>query len=940
MLALALAPAQNPPALPGQRTRRLAEWQLVLDPQGCAHPRDLSAAARAGGIAVTVPHVWQTLAPRHDGVAWYGCTCEIAAAELAGRLRLRCGAANYRAEVFVNGVSAGVHEGGYTPFTVDLTAAVRPGRNELWVRVVSPPRDHQIEGLQASSPIRQTPVPSWKTGWYHPFGGLWQDVHLLATPACWLEDAFIQPRLDPRGIVCQLTIANRSGAPLSGRLHAWVSALGQDRCLAALEQELAIPAAGAEARLELALPRAALWQLHAPARHELHLALTTPAGRDERTWRFGLRQFTTDGRSFYLNGEKIFLRGVLQQGLYPRTLASPESEDFARHELAMLKAAGVNLVRAHLKPTPEFVLELADELGLLVIGEPPTGWVSYDEHVERRIENDIREMILRDRNHPCLAMWTFFNEMTDTFYARERDPAALVERCCRLGRQLDPTRLMTGNSGRGAHEGEAVGFGIFGQGLAQPLPLADEHLYRRIPLTESDEAGLRRLQPDPDGLLWIGEFGTSSFPDLEAVLARYDAADRELGDYRQNRNYRDGLVAGYRAFDLQRLYPQPQDFYLALAQDHVETTAAMQRALRCNPRVAGYVITQLADAASEFGGVLDFWREPKAVYPVFRHYNQDRLALLAAPRTRLYAGETLEFEAWLSNVSGRAAPAAGECRLWQDEHALASWPLAAPAAEVACLLAARQVLPAAGNYRLELVLEVAGQSCCDSLPLHVLAPPWPAAPAFTLLDSTSPARSPFPSLLGRRLRELGLRLEDQGEQRNPQDRPVLVHLRGREATLQRFRATRVLREEVLAGRNVLFVDCDFSCLSYFFEDATPRELYGVGAYAGNPGLALDDRNFPFAGPRRALGRAYAASYPRVMLDAAQCRQQGWEVLALHALPDQFGNPDRIDWGASLVGGRLGRGRWLACTFRLFDHLGHDPVSDDLLVRLLRAVATT
>ena len=102
------------------------------------------------------------------------------------RVLLRFGAVDYQADVFVNGELAGSHEGAYTPFTLDVTAGVKPGNNELVVRVVDPPAAGR--GRDPRFPqFNYDELPRGKQNWYIQNGGLWQPVWLDIRPALYLE---------------------------------------------------------------------------------------------------------------------------------------------------------------------------------------------------------------------------------------------------------------------------------------------------------------------------------------------------------------------------------------------------------------------------------------------------------------------------------------------------------------------------------------------------------------------------------------------------------------------------------------------------------------------------------------------------------------------------------------------------------------------------------
>src|SRR5690606_35615536 len=113
---------------------------------------------------------------------------------------------------------------------------------------------------------------------------------------------------------------------------------------------------------------------------------------------------------------------------------------------SLMKDNGMNFVRAHLKPTP-IHLDLCDEMGILVLAEPPIGWIENTPETLDRCTREVRELVLRDRNRPAVVMWGLLNEATHyrTFTAEQLHvfKDALSETC----RSLDPTRIVIDNSG-------------------------------------------------------------------------------------------------------------------------------------------------------------------------------------------------------------------------------------------------------------------------------------------------------------------------------------------------------------------------------------------------------------------------------------------------------------------------------------------------------------
>lgn len=913
-----------------KRVTRLEHWELYFDPAGTTDPAQLPGDWKTKTIPVTVPHVWEQQRPGYDGVGWYRRTLKIEAPVSDEIWRVRFSAAHYRADVFLNGDFLLRHDGGYGPFVVTLTPHLREGENELLVRVVDPPREYAVEGLQSSHPLRQTALPTYKAGWYYSFGGLWQPVHLLRTKAAWLEDAFIQPQLQPRRIRVDYATSGVVTRP-SAELRYTVRRKGSPAVLAQGRE-----AAGVAGNFMVDLPNAPLWSCADPALLELEMELFDGARLDCRSWIFGLREFTTDGKRFLLNGEPIHLRGVLHQGGFPRTLVFPQDAEMANKDVRSILDAGCNLVRMGLRPASPAELDLCDELGLLVIEEPPIGWIACDDLIDQRCLQEVEEMIRRDRNRPAVVMWTLLNEFSDTVYFRHRSPARLIASACELALRLDPTRLMTGNSGRGMGE-DVKGNGIFGQGRPT-LPICDEHIYlRNFPSAEELDRRIISLGRDETGLLFVSEFGTSGFPVMDRVLAEYTRAERDLGleDYQQMKNYRDEIVRGWEGFGLERYFITLENFYYALAYDQAEMVRLEQRALRLNARVAGYVITQGADASSEFGGIVDLWREPKRVYGIYRDLNRVSVAIVDTPGRWFAAGTLVPLRVVVSHVSKRAH-FAGRLELKHSGKVISAWPLQGEVDWNAEFFKGDVQLDQPGEWLVSVELSGAAGELKDEIVLTVLPRPKVEEKILLMDSGVSPHPGP-PSELARSLHDLGLETATFHNQDNEPGLPVVVHLRGRDRTLNYFEKQKVLRREVEAGRTAIFIDCDLAYLHYFFEDDTPREIYGNGAFAGNMGFAFAPELFAHLGPERQIGPAYGACYPRIHPEAWTVQKSGAEILALHAMPYQFGRPDKLEWGATLYTKRYGAGQVWVCSFRLFEGMAaKDPVATDLFFRLVAA----
>ena len=160
---------------------------------------------------------------------------------------------------------------------------------------------------------------------------------------------------------------------------------------------------------------------------------------------FGMCRFVIQDGDYLLNGGWLLVRSPFFEGLYPTGLAAPPDEAFVRHELQPAKDAGLNLIRLWRKPQPPIVYDVADEIGLLFVGTMPiecmSRWLTMTPYAERRIRNEVRESVRRDRNHPCIVSWEIFNEITRSALQR------IKQRVSREARKLDLSRFILDESG-------------------------------------------------------------------------------------------------------------------------------------------------------------------------------------------------------------------------------------------------------------------------------------------------------------------------------------------------------------------------------------------------------------------------------------------------------------------------------------------------------------
>lgn len=355
------------------------------------------------GETVPVPSCWQMQKEKwyfFEGSAWY--TRPLEHDPMPERRQvLRIGAAQYDCKVFLNGAFLGNHYGGSTPFCVELTEALRPGQNWLMLCV------NNTRTLDR--------VPMRNTDWFN-YGGVYREVTLFDLPGVVIRDLFV--RLEGGAI--------RVSASVDGdctTAHLSIPELG-------IETDL--PLQDGKGEITLAA-RPALWSPESPKLYDV----TLTAGTDQVRDRVGFRTIAREGTEILLNGAPIFLRGISVHE-DDATLGKVTSETDIRRRFAHAKELGCNFLRLAHYPHHERAAEIADEMGLMLWEEVPVYWaIDFANPATRRdAENQLRELIRRDRNRASVIIWSVGNENPDTD-ARLDFMRGLAE----IAKAEDPTRL-------------------------------------------------------------------------------------------------------------------------------------------------------------------------------------------------------------------------------------------------------------------------------------------------------------------------------------------------------------------------------------------------------------------------------------------------------------------------------------------------------------------
>ena len=347
------------------------------------------------------------------------------------RTLLNFGAVDWQCEVFVNSVCVGKHTGGYVPFSLDITDALKDGENEL---VVRGKQTHSSHGF-----------------WYTPTSGIWQTVWLEPVSECYIKSLRLVPDID-KGVV-KLEVV-RASCECDGKLYAKV--LDGDKTV--FDGEIS-------ANCEIPVPDAKLWSPENPFLYDLTVTLDCGCCKDEVSSYFGMRKFgiAEDEKGLLrltLNNKPYFQRGLLDQGYWPDGGMSAPCDEALVFDIQKMKDLGFNMLRKHIKVEPLRWYYHCDRIGMIVwqdmvsggeyIGDFLAGVLPFfsihardnmykafsREKVEWRedFKRELFEVIDNLYNCVSIGCWVPFNEGWGQFDAKEigekvkaYDPSRIVD---------------------------------------------------------------------------------------------------------------------------------------------------------------------------------------------------------------------------------------------------------------------------------------------------------------------------------------------------------------------------------------------------------------------------------------------------------------------------------------------------------------------------------
>ncbi|WP_298735648.1 sugar-binding domain-containing protein [uncultured Chitinophaga sp.] len=396
---------------------------------------------------------------------WYRRTFELPASWKGKQLILHFGAVDHSTTVFVNGKKAGVHEGGYDPFSFNITPFLKSGTNTLIVAAHDP---------------NDGKTPSGKNGPrgdYTFTSGIWQTVWLEPVNSNYIKNIRLLPDVDGKRL--KVFVESDEAAKMVA------TAADGKKTVARTDART-----GTSFYLPIEQPR--LWSPDTPFLYDLKLTLYHPDGSvaDEVKSYFGMRDIKLGKLNGVvrplLNGKFLMQLGLLDQGYWPDGVLTAPTEEALKSDIVYTKKAGYNLIRKHMKTEPQRFYYWADKLGLLVWQDMPAIWYQDEDTAvtRKQFRRELKAMIDEYYNSPSIITWVPFNENWGAFDVKEITDWV---------KAYDPSRLVNGNSGFNNNPHYQKAYGDPGNG-----DYVDTHIY---------VGPYKASVPDDKRAASLGEFG-------------------------------------------------------------------------------------------------------------------------------------------------------------------------------------------------------------------------------------------------------------------------------------------------------------------------------------------------------------------------------------------------------------------------------------------------
>ncbi|BAX78438.1 glycoside hydrolase family 2 protein [Labilibaculum antarcticum] len=447
-----------------------------------------------------VPGDWNSQKEKlfyYEGSLWYKKSFDLPDYNPEKRYFLHFGAVNYRADVYVNGKKLGMHKGGFTPFNFEMSHLVKQKDNFVIVRV---------DNKRAADE-----VPTLNTDWWN-YGGITRDVTIYELNKTFIQDYSLQLAKDNAGIMTgyfQLDGAGKSNS----KVNVSIPELKIEKSFTTDENGYL--------KFQFPVKKLKFWSDKSPKLYHVEFSTEDDQLSDE----IGFRTIATKGSDILLNGEVVFLKGICMHEENVMRGGRAHSMEDAQMLLNWTKELGCNFVRLAHYPHNENMLRLADKMGILVWEENPVYWTIQWENLETyaNAENQLKEVISRDKNRASVIIWSMANEtpQTDARFV-------FLSNLAKTARSIDNTRLISAALEDHGKKGEQNTM-IVEDKFAEVVDVLSFNQYYGWYGGEVDNIKNIRWEVDLDKPIIISEFGAGALQGFHAdSLTRWSEEFQEL----------------------------------------------------------------------------------------------------------------------------------------------------------------------------------------------------------------------------------------------------------------------------------------------------------------------------------------------------------------------------------------------------------------------------
>ncbi len=380
-------------------------WKFAPDPPADFFRPDFDDAAWS---PISVPSHWRLQGFKSwNGVGGYRRHLQIPKAWTGRRIKIHFDGVYSGAEVWFNGRRVGWHDGGFTPFEVDVTAAASNQDNVLALRVTGQTRSSSLDSMSSYTDFE--------------LAGIMRDVSIFAVPAVHVERVQIATVFDRdfknATLKIDLAIVNESNRRVPRGEMKWELRSQNGAAVPALFAPLhfSLPPWGRwKTTVEVPVERPQHWEAEHPHLYRLIAHLAENAQEIEQVTRpVGFRQVEIRGRQLLVNGVPVKLRGTCHHDADP-VRGRAVTAELTRRDLQLMKEANIDALRTSHYPAIEVLYQDADEMGVYVEAEAPFCWVdqAYDLRLAPLVVQHTAELLERDRSHPSVIIWSLVNEST------------------------------------------------------------------------------------------------------------------------------------------------------------------------------------------------------------------------------------------------------------------------------------------------------------------------------------------------------------------------------------------------------------------------------------------------------------------------------------------------------------------------------------------------